>query len=1195
MGVVFTKEQQRVIDARDCNVLVAAAAGSGKTAVLVERIIQLITDKEHPIDIDRILVVTFTKAAAAQMRERIYEAIEQRLEQSQEDENLIRQMNLIHTAMIMTIDSFCVFLLRNHFNEIGLDPAFRIADEGELSLLSAEVMDALMEEAYESSDEKIQACIEYFNRGVLDEKLQERIKKLHAFSQSHPWPNQWLEACINEYAVSDDKGLEELEFVKAILAITKQYLEEGLRIVDKATQTASMPGGPAQYLKNLEEDAKLFEALLEITSFEKMSAKVAEATFGRLSGKKDDTVDPSLQKAVKDMRDEAKDCLTSCKELFYFHSAQRECELLNQTMPVIEGFVQLTKEYAERFLKAKLDKNMIDFSDEVHFALQILVDENGNPTPIAQAYQSYFDQIMIDEYQDSNLVQEILLSSIARETEKMGNRFMVGDIKQSIYRFRMANPELFLEKYNTYPVSDGEKNLRIDLNQNFRSRKQVLDSANEVFARIMTEPVGGVIYDEDAALKLGADYPDCENSFYETEYLLYERDGNEDYLKAEAELVARKIISLLENGKVKDEEGGLRQVRLSDIVILVRSTKEITNVWRQVFASYGIASRADSRTGYFDVDEIKTVMSFLKVIENPYDDISLASVMTSVFGACNNEELAKLRTIDQEKEEKLYDTLQKSDLPKHQALYEKIVHYRALSDYMGIYELLSEILENYDYLAYVRALPGGAQKSANVEMLLTKAIDFEKTSYHGLYSFVHYVQKLHEYEVEMGQADASLEAEDAVSIMTIHASKGLEFPIVFVSQVHKRFNRKDQQDILGYDITYGLSVDYLNKEKHYKEKTMRKQFFAMKEKLAMIGEELRILYVAFTRAKEKLIVTGCIKDYEKAMEKFSGISEDSVPFVKIISCLSYLDLLMYALGDKLDAFQVFHAEDLEEEKFAENMRMSVRRQMLVDCLEKQEASELTEAIIEKFENVYPYTHLEKLYAKTSVSELKKEHIHADDQTNVVFETDRVELPYLPAFMKEEEKSSGVQRGSAYHRLLELIDYKTLFQKCYGEKETYQKPDVNTIRAFTQDEFARIDGSKKMAEDIGLVKREKIEQFLSCESAYRMAKAASKGMLYLEQPFVMAVSADRVHPDISSQEKVLIQGIIDVFFCEDMPDGTRRVTVLDYKTDRVSEAEELVRRYQLQLDYYAEALGKLMQYNVGQRIIYSFALEEEIIF
>lgn len=1233
MAINFTPDQQKVIDVRNKNVLVAAAAGSGKTAVLVERIIQLITDKEHPVDIDRLLVVTFTNAAAAQMRERIYQAIVKKQEENPDDSNLARQATLVHTAMITTIHSFCLFLLHNHFHEIGLDPAFRIADEGEMSLMRQEVMTELLEECYAAREEQFLKCKAYFAPRIKDQALADAIYKLYQFAMSYPWPVRWLSDCKKDFCVDTEEALNETEWMKLGLSYARQYLLEDLKLTEEMKKLCDESDGPYMYGENADKDAALVEALLSKEDYEGLRNALGEVKFSTLSRKKDESVSEEKKDAFKAMRDVVKADVKRLKEQFFFDSTEEILNGISESREAVETLIDLTISFMERFRKRKALKNVIDFSDMEHLALKVLLKGEGNePTETALSYREFFEEIMIDEYQDSNLVQELLLSAISREESRLcNNRFMVGDIKQSIYRFRLARPEIFLEKYKKYDTTENnDKCVRIDLHQNFRSRREVVDSVNAIFKRIMTESVGGVVYDEKAALYPGAQYPDVsgEQQSFETELMIYESAPSEEGESAEtnkgadeekfelgnrekeAAMVASKIKELVGNFNVTDEETREpRRAQYRDIVILLRSNQGWDEVFKKVLTEQGIPVHTESKTGYFAADEIQTVMNFLRILSNPRHDIPLAAVLTSVFGKMDAGELAELRIIDKQKG--LYENLLCSENKKAIAFREKLLKYREMSDYTGVYDLLCIIMQDFHYLEYVSALPGGEQRKANVEMLLQKAVSFEKTSYHGLYSFIHYMEKLQKYEVDFGEADTTEEEADTVRIMSIHKSKGLEFPICFMAGMAKKINLMDLRSNLLMDVELGLAVPVINCDKRVKKKSARKEILAQKMKLDSLGEELRILYVGLTRAKEKLFLCGCIPDYEAYMGKLKAISGngDTVPFSRLAGSSSHLEYVLSAVGEGGLYTRLYHEEDLFAGEFKEAFSKTVLKEELMHRIKTEEnetfgdgeiqdenMQRFREQLEDKFSFVYPYDYLAKLYTKTSVSELKKAHIHENEETNVVFETDMTQIPYLPEFMQEEKKSSGVNRGSAYHRVLELLDYNALYAlyEKYCGKDYGEIPGEELLQ-FTEDEFFRIRTSGKMAEDIELVEQKKIGGFLKSRAAWRMARAEHLGKLYKEQPFVMAIPAERVVDEIPKDtEKVLIQGIIDVFFYEtDDETGKEEVVVLDYKTDRVSSEKELVERYRVQLDYYAEALGKLTGLNVKEKIIYGFFFGKEL--
>ena len=1233
MAMNFTEDQQKVIDVRNSNVLVAAAAGSGKTAVLVERIIRLITDKEHPVDIDRLLVVTFTNAAAAQMRERIYQAIIGKQEEEPEDANLARQAALVHNAMIMTIHSFCLFLLHNHFHEIGLDPAFRIADEGEISLMKEDVKKELFEECYRERSAAFLHCKEYFAPGVKDTALAGLVEKLAEFAVSHPDPKTWLQRCKRDFMTGEDFAPDQTDWMQLGMMYAYRYLLEDRKLAEKMKKLCEESDGPYMYADNAESDAALLDDLFATKDYETFHQKLANCKFSTLSRKKDESVSEEKKESFKLLREMIKEDIKTLKSSLFFESATRVKEGLEMSQTAVETLIDLTVTYLERFETYKRDRGVIDFSDMEHLALKILLSgETKEPGQTAAAYRDYFEQIMIDEYQDSNLVQELILSAISREDcEQPNNRFMVGDIKQSIYRFRLARPEIFMEKYKEYEKKDSQTDLsnvceRIDLSKNFRSRGEVIESVNRVFEKIMTEAVGGVEYDEKAALYAGAEYPAITGNRggFATELLIYEEAGNgadiresaqknsetEEVLRnrrqKEAAMVASKIEELVGSFRITDEETGEpRAAKYRDMVILLRSNQGWDDVFKKVLNDRGIPVYTESKTGYFAADEVQNVLNYLRVLKNPYHDIPLAAVMTSVFGGMTADELAALRLLNPEK--CLYENLLVSEEQKAVRLREQIEKYRALSDHTDIYRLLDCMMKDYHYPEYVEAMPDGRGRRANVEMLLQRAVDFEKTSYHGLYSFIHYMEKLQKYEVDFGEADQLAEDADVVRIMSIHKSKGLEFPICFLAGMAKKINLKDLRGTLLMDVDYGLAVPVIDCDNRVRRKSLRKEILAQKMKLDTLGEELRILYVGMTRAREKLFLCGAVPDYEKLVAKWEAVSAGgkTVPFSRLSSMQSHLDYVLSAVGRNGLTATVFHDADLLGAQLGKELSGLAGKKRLEafirECAqgngETEEKDRLCQEFEEKFAYRYPYDYLATLYTKTSVSELKKAHIHEDEETQVVFETDETARPYLPRFRRQEEEAGGTGRGTAYHRLLELIDHKALYrlyeEHCGGNYETLP-PGV--LEEFTKREFGRIEVCGRMKEDIGLVSEKRILKFLAGKSAYRMARAASAGKLFKEQPFVMAVDANRIRPELEAgRERVLIQGIIDVFFVETDENGRDQVVVLDYKTDRIESGEALVRRYRTQLDYYGEALRKLTTLPDREKIIYSFHLGEELVF
>ena len=1285
MGMKFTPEQQKVIELHNSNILVSAAAGSGKTAVLVERIIRMICEGENPADIDRLLIVTFTNAAAAEMRERIAAGIAARLEADPGNEHIQKQSALLHNAQITTIDSFSLFLIRNHFNEIGLDPDFRVADEGEIKLLQQDVLAQLLEDAYAGNFvpeevltsregygnegtvpemealEQFHACVEYFCPGGRESVLEQHILNLSRYAGSFPWPAEWLEERKNDYAAGELNALLHSNYGKYLAERISRVLQGCLEKFREVKKLCELPDGPYMYGELTEAEIGQLERLAACKDLEEQAAKIPAMTFGRLPSKKDDSVDPAKRELAKTIRNSVKDTLGELTENYFKTPLDLVVEQGKACRAPLRMLLNLVLEFDRRLLAAKQERHLIDFSDMEHYALQILlkrekVEETGDagtdraetkyrivPSDVALEYRQYFQEILIDEYQDSNLVQEYLLSAISGEEEGRYNRFMVGDVKQSIYKFRLARPELFLEKYDTYQET-GDL-CRIDLAKNFRSRIQVVDAVNGVFSRIMSREIGGIAYDDKAALYPGAVYPAQEDPAYGSEMLLIRKPekgdsaeggtggaaGLVDYdnvRQLEALAIAGRIKQLKGSLKVMEKSTGeLRPVRYSDMVILLRTTSGWDEEFKKILEQQGIPVYITSKTGYFGALEVQELLQFLRVLDNPRQDIPLFGVMQSVFGGFTQEEIARIRSGGNGHSRKrmtLYEALKEvaqsgrmveegEEAPesmepetglsqKADTFLQRIEHYRSLTPYTSIRDLLQRILDDYDYLNYVTALPAGSKRRANVEMLLTKASAFEKTSYFGLFHFIRYMEQLEKYDVDYGEADTLDENADVVRIMSIHKSKGLEFPVVFVSGLSKRFNMQDANQSLIVDMDLGVAVDYVDPGRRIKNKTLRRAILSAKMKEDNLAEELRVLYVALTRAREKLILTAVLDKADEKWELSQMTGQEQLTYLDFCGAGSYMDFLLPILPKTGIAAKTLRVEDLAAEEIREQLRMGDRREQL--CLaacgeaplpgEPEENERKLIRLRERFAYQYPHPGLQKLYTKTTVSELKIAAMAEKDEAAYHTFEEKEVVPYIPAFRREQEMVSGAVRGSAFHRVMELLDFtyvfveSGLFEKCPGDYEIYRKRlDAERLKKRLEEFLQRETVSLRLTEEYAkAVSLPKILNFLGQELAYRMWRAQEQGLLYREQPFVLGIDAKRLDPDLPEGEKVLIQGIIDVFFIED-----GEIVLLDYKTDVIDSLEALWNRYNVQIQYYEEALTKLMQMPVKERILYSFYLEK----
>ena len=1219
MAMKFTPQQSQAIELHGRNILVSAAAGSGKTAVLVERIVGMVASDVSPVDIDRLLVVTFTNAAAAEMKERIEIALSKRLETSPENVHLQKQLSLLHNAQITTIDSFCLFLIKNNFNDIGLDPGFRIADEGELTLLKQDVISELLEQQYQEKRSEFISCVEYFTGGSNDKLLEEYIERLYEFSMSYPWPEDWISQCRDDYKISNVTEMEDTPWCRFLVSYVRTILEECIADLYACVSLAERPDGPYMYGEVLEQETQMLEKLLAGESFSDFYRLFETLKFGRLPSKKDDTVNPLFRERVQEMRKSIRKRLDDLQKTYFAFSPEQAVDRMVKAAPFVDELLSLVLSYKQLTDQRKRRDNIIDFHDMEHFALEILLQKQPDgsvvPSLAAKEYRQHFKEILIDEYQDSNLVQELILKSISGEDEGNFNRFMVGDVKQSIYRFRLARPELFMEKYSCYSKIDSLCQ-RIDLHKNFRSRVQVLDSVNSLFAQIMGEKLGGVNYDGEAALYPGAVFPDLpapedgkskeralevndSGDPYRTEYLVIGKDENSSFSvrEQEAAAIAQKIRQLYAGLQVVDQESGkLRPVRYRDMVILLRTT----SVWAQEFKSIlekeGIPAYVASRTGYFQAVEIKVLLQLLHVIDNPCQDIPLYGTMESFFGDFSKEEIAMIRARD--RGVPLFELLCAYQGP----LKEKVGHfldwlsgYRKKTAYTPIHKLIQDILTDTGYLDYVSARPGGEQRRANVEMLLTRAASFEQTSYYGLFHFLRYIEQLERYEVDYGEADVMDENADVVRIMSIHKSKGLEFPVCFVAGLSKRFNMQDMSKRLIVDADFGIGADYIDSMIRTQSKTLKKCAVSLKMKLEALGEEMRVLYVAMTRAREKLILTAVTPDIEQFKESFTRQKEfqekenkGKTAFSVLSGASCYLDFIFPCIGQ----VELISPEDLMFSDVKGAGEELHRKQTLMIG---EGSQQVMTALTEKFGKAYQYQYLSGLYVKTTVSELKKRAMavgndnrrnrpdesifgesggHGDEAfTMQMFEEPEV-VPYIPSFISDKDGISGTDRGSAYHKVMELLDLNA------AEKNLTEEEVRRQLDQFVKEE--KLTGTWRKS-----VAAEKIVTFLESSLAKRMCKAGKLGKLHREQPFVIGLPASRLGPEYPAEEQVLIQGIIDVFFEED-----GNIIVADYKTDVVKTGEELLARYQVQLDYYGEALERLTGKKVAEKILYSFALGKE---
>lgn len=1190
----WTTEQKEVINHRNGNLLVSAGAGAGKTAVLVERILSRLLDESMPIGLDEFLVVTFTRASAAEMKERIGLALEKKLASSLENEErqrLLEQYALLPQAEISTIDSFCKSVIMENFQKTDLDPSFRIADEAELQIMKAELIEEFLEERYEKAEEKFLSVVEFFERGKKEGKLGELILEFLSMSESFPNQEKWYEDRMEELK-KDGLLAEGLNF---FLDSLRRRIQAAKAIHQKALSFMYQNGGPLQYEKALLSDQELLNEIEGAESIEDLFLKFSSLSFETLGrGKPKDKsgkiieVDEELQNKVKKLRDSYKSLVKEKLKERYFNTALQEIyEEEKKVKEVLLELLKLSLEFKSLFSLKKRKKNLVDFSDLSHIALQLLRDKKERPTKIAEEYRELFSEIMIDEYQDSNLVQELLLTAISRESICKPNLFMVGDVKQSIYGFRQAEPDIFLEKYNSY--EEGGQYRKISLSKNFRSGKEVIDTVNLVFKKIMVKEIGGLIYDEDAALVVGRTDLAEGSEENKTEILLYddsllteslledEKVSNLSLREKEAYMIGTRIRELIKAGK-----------KYRDITILLRSMSDWGEDFKTILGLMGIPTVSETSSGYFTAWEVQVILDFLRIIDNPRQDIPLMAVLLSPIGGFTEKEIAEMK-ISAPSDSTLWEALSLSHHKKAKDILNLIEKKRREAVYIPIHSLLKKIYEDTPFYLFVAGMKGGEVRAANLDMLVVKAKDFEEGSLFGLNSFVRYIEKLRKYEKDFGEAEVTNNTE-AVRIMSIHKSKGLEFNIVFVGGLSKAYNDMDARKMVVTHKKLGMGTDYFNPETREEGRGFYKSLIVDNIRLDRLSEEIRILYVALTRAKEKLILTGTMKEAETNLEKIRedsfGLSEEET-YTMIMDSGCFMDLLLPTLltdgrdfvnEPKIYGMSEIYVKEGEEISDKEDFLRTLEQRLGSEYATLRER-ELYREIEGEFGYRYPYWEAVDMKPSMTVSELKRLFLSEEEGYEEAFtfsdaKKNRGSLlegfeSYEPQFLRENEedrKLSGSERGSLLHKFLKKVD----FSKSYSKKEI-------------EEAMQRLSPKAKLDSfDIT-----SLYGFLKSDLAGRMREASHRKELYRETPFVLGVEKEVG----GEMETVVIQGVIDAWFLEN-----GEPVLVDYKSDKVKKEggmELLLERYTPQLSYYGQALERITGKQVKEKLIYSLPLFETI--
>lgn len=1199
----WTKDQQRAIESRNSNLLVSAGAGAGKTAVLVERIIQYLTDESEPIDVDRLLVVTFTNAAAAEMRERIGAAITQKLSANPLNTHLVRQITLLGRASIQTLHSFCLDLVRQHFYLLGLDPSFRVADETEAALIRSDTIEELLERHYAEPTEEFLALVEGFGGRNSDDGVLNLVWSLADYAQSQPDPEQWLQQVCEEFA-PHGRGLPELTWYTETWENVRLLLSDATRELACAIGIAGDNGGPINYLPLLQLEHEALSELLrdmELLAWDELRERIMRITFGRLPSRAGGS--DELKAQCQRNRNSAKDSFGKLTKNFF---AQSEAEILQglaAASPMVTVLCELVVQYLHAFQDAKLQKGLVDFADLEHMALRIL---RGHAA-IAAEFQELFLEVLIDEYQDVNGVQEAILAFVARTN----NRFMVGDVKQSIYRFRLAEPNLFIEKQRCYGA-DPTLGQVVHLSDNFRSRPSVIHAVNYVFRQLMTEDgVGEVEYSCEAELRpSSAMYPEEQKTVtQEVELCLLERDPalqcevedgvalgdvdeqnveNDalDVTAREAQLISLKIQDMVERGdyKVWDKTAAAyRGVEYRDIVVLLRATRGRAESFVEVFRSGGVPVYADTNSGYFQATEISVMLSLLKIIDNPRQDIPLASVLRSPMFMFSAEDLAEIRLRGGRKE--YWDCLNAEDLEgdladrvgSFLAMYAK---WRELARRNSLPELIQRIFADTAIDVYVGALPGGRQRQANLQALYERACQYEATSFRGLFRFLRFVERLQEQNGDLGTAKSLGESENVVRVMSIHKSKGLEFPIVFIAGLGNHFNLTDKHKPVLIHKKLGLGPQVVDLESRVMYPTLPRLAIERRLHVESLSEELRVLYVAMTRAREKLYLVGSIKKLEEQVASWRDIAAehqatDTLPRELVVSAKCFLDWLGPACFRHSSLSPTILSSSLAQFTLSERNWLDSRTLMTETCsadlLSAVRAGEpvvdhgYTTEVRRRLSWHYPYRISAGLPGKVSVTELKRRQSEGDEQQQHNYGS----FTEVPPFVQAKGALTPAEIGTAMHLVMQHVDFKEVTH----ESLVALRASMVEKALLTPDEAQAVDLTR-------------IFHFFVSDIGLRLLKSPK---YWREIPFSLRIPANEIHPGIDD-EFVYVQGVIDCLFQED-----DSLILVDYKSDRVTEdsVDQLVARYKVQLDLYCRAIENLLKRPVKERYLYLFALNRAI--
>ena len=1161
--MAWTKEQERAIYQKGDNILVAAAAGSGKTAVLVERIINKIIN-DH-IDVDKLLVVTFTNAAATEMRERVLDNIYKKLEDDPDNLKLQKQIVLLNKSHISTIHAFCLEVIKNHFYKTNISPNFRLANTPEIELLRIEVLEDVFENLYEQKSQAFIKLIDTYCGYRNDDNLKEIVLKIYKYIQSMPYPEEWLKKQTQKFKTDIEQDFSQTIWGKILMDYAKDIITESIESLKNINKKLKLEQELIKWYSIINDDIEQLQTILKLEKWDNIYENIKDLKFKTWA--QDRKILSELKDNAKAIRDKVKDKIDELKNKIFIYNSKEANSDISAMYENIYEIQNIVLKFSEEYKKAKLQKNIIDFNDIEHLALSLLVQKNEQgsyePTEIAKEYQELFEEIAIDEYQDSSQIQEEILKQVS----KGNNIFMVGDVKQSIYKFRQAKPELFLEKYNTY------KDNKIQLFANFRSRKNVLDITNVIFENIMSKEFGSIKYDENEFLNVGQKYLETDKKIFDKAELhiidanqeleLEEQEEILENVEIEAKFVAKRIQKLLkEDYYVFDKKQGYRKLQYKDIVIILRKTANVAPVYEKELSEIGYPVFSDIGTNYFESIEIQTMMSLLKIISNPDNDIALVTVLRSPIGGFTDNELIEIRM--QNKNESFYTALLESKAKetlkgKIENILQLIEDLNEKQEYLKLDELIWYVYEKTGYYKYVNLTENGEIKAANLKMLFEKARDYEQGSFKGLYNFINFIDKVTKQNTDMGAPKLIGENENVIRIMSIHKSKGLEFPVVFLCGTGNQFNMLDLNDNILIHSELGFGPKMINYERKIQYNTLAKEAIKLKLKKELKEEEMRLLYVALTRAREKLIITGIDKNLQKSIqekEEFlqtvgnkvkKALAEKAKTYLDWIETVNIADSRMKKL---IDVYEHQKNENFEIEKMEENTEYAEIEERPINPK------------IDKILNwEYSKNELTKIEGKSSVSKLTKETENQETEATLK----------KPKFLEGELPLSKSEIGTTVHLIMQKLDFKQKYTKQKTEQmleELEQKQIITT--------------KQKQA-----VPKKKILAFTQSELFKDISKSVK---VCKEQPFYINIPVKELY-ESTSDEKILVQGIIDLYYITE----NNEIVLVDYKTDYVPEKQEqnLIEKYQGQLSLYKRALEQSLQRKISKIYIYSTYLEKAI--